>query len=228
HDAGQLAFGPDGMLYVGLGDGGFRNDPLGAGQDRSTLLGSMLRLDVRTPGRYAVPDDNPFVGIAGVRPEIWAYGLRNPWRYSFTPDGRLVVADVGQNTWEEIDLVSRGDNLGWSLREGSSCFEPPKGCPTVDLTDPIYTYGRKDGGSVTGGVVWTAPGPLQGRYLFGDFSTGRLWALRLPQPGAAAGQAEVTALGRFDLRPSAFGRAPDGRVWVAGFARGAIYQIELR
>lgn len=228
HDAGQLAFGPDGMLYVGLGDGGFRNDPLGAGQDRSTLLGSMLRLSVDTPGAYTVPGDNPFVGTPGVRPEIWAYGLRNPWRYAFAPDGRLIVADVGQNTWEEIDLVSRGDNLGWRIREGASCFDPAEGCPTAGLTDPIYTYGREDGSSITGGVVWTAPGPLQGRYLFGDFVTGRLWALLLPEPGTPPATAGVTALGRFEIRPSAFARTADGQVWVADFIGGAIYRIEPR
>ncbi|MCA9495110.1 MAG: PQQ-dependent sugar dehydrogenase, partial [Myxococcales bacterium] len=145
HDAGQLRFGPDGMLYVGLGDGGFRADPQGNGQDTSTLLGSMLRLDVDhpTPDRgYAVPADNPFIGREGFRPEIWAYGLRNPWRYAFEPGGRLIVGDVGQDTIEEIDLVSAGDDLGWNVREGDRCFSPEEGCRTEGLRDPIWTYGR--------------------------------------------------------------------------------------
>lgn len=224
HDAGQLAFGPDGMLYVGLGDGGFRGDPKGHGQDRSTWLGDMLRIDVDGGDPYAVPPDNPFVGVPGVRPEIWAWGLRNPWRYAFDPRGRLVVGDVGQDTLEEIDLVGRGDNLGWNVREGDRCFSPSTGCPTEGLVDPIWTYPRSEGVSVTGGVVWTAPGPLQGKYLFADFGSGRVWALDLPEERRRVD--DVIALGRFDAQPVAFGRSPEGTVWVADFRRGAVFRIE--
>lgn len=222
HDAGQLLFGPDGMLYVGLGDGGYRGDPKGHGQDRSTLLGDMLRIDVDS-APYAVPPDNPFVGQQGVRPEIWAWGLRNPWRYTFDPRGRLIVADVGQDALEEIDLVAKGDNLGWNVREGDACYTPVFGCGTEGFVDPIWTYPRSEGISVTGGVVWTGPGPLSGRYLFADFGSGRMWALELPETRQRVQQ--VTALGRFDLAPTAFGRAPDGGVWVADFRKGAIYRI---
>lgn len=222
HDGGQLAFGPDGKLYVGLGDGGSRGDPKGHGQDRSTLLGDLLRIDVDTLP-YAVPPDNPFVGEPGVRPEIWAYGLRNPWRFTFDPRGQLVVADVGQDRLEEIDLVEAGDNLGWNVREGNACYEPPTGCRTEGLVDPIWTYPRSEGVSVTGGVVWTAAGPLEGKYLFADFGSGRIWALDLPERRGPV--KEVSTLGRFDLSPTAFARAPDGQVWVTDFGRGAIYRV---
>jgi glucose/arabinose dehydrogenase len=223
HNAGQIQFGPDGMLYVGFGDGGFRADPHGHGQNRATMLGSMLRLDVSEGEGYRVPPDNPFLGVDGVRPETWAYGLRNPWRYSFDPRGRMVVADVGQNKFEEIDLVGRGDDLGWNVREADHCFQPETGCRTEGLVDPIWSYGRNEGISVTGGVVWTAPGPLQGKYLFADYGTGRLWALDLPDTVQRV--ASVTSLGRFQFEPTAFGRAPDGSVWVCDFRSGAVYRI---
>ena len=182
HNGGQLLFGADGMLYIGLGDGGSGGDPKGAGQDRGNLLGKVLRIDVRGGDPYRVPADNPFVGQAGVRPEIWAWGLRNPWRFTALADGRLVVADVGQNTWEEVDLVRRGDNLGWNQREGRSCFEPERDCATADMVDPIYVYGRDEGQSITGGRVYTgeAVPVLRGRYVFGDFASGRVWAIDVP------------------------------------------------
>ncbi|MEZ4238157.1 MAG: PQQ-dependent sugar dehydrogenase [Myxococcota bacterium] len=226
HDAGQIAFGPDGMLYVSLGDGGYRGDPQGNGQNRGTLLASLLRLDVDSATPYAVPPDNPLVGVAGARPEIWAWGLRNPWRFAFDPQGRIVAGDVGQNTYEEVDLIAAGDNLGWNVREGFACYEPSD-CERLSggLVDPIWSYGRDAGASITGGVVWTAPGPLQGRYLVGDYVTGRLWALTLPSSRRRLQPDEVAALGRFALSPTAFGRMPDGTVWVADFQRGAVFRI---
>jgi glucose/arabinose dehydrogenase len=223
HDGGQLSFGPDGYLYLALGDGGYRADPHDHGQNLGSLLGKILRLDVDSAEPYAIPQDNPLRDRPGARPEIWAYGLRNPWRFAFEPGGRMVVGDVGQDRWEEIDLVTAGDNLGWRLREADRCFDPPEGCPTAGLVDPIWKYGRDEGVSVTGGVVWTAPGPLSGQYLFGDFATGRLWALQLPQGRAPVSQ--VTALGRFSLSPSAFQRTPTGEVWVTDFGQGGVYRI---
>jgi glucose/arabinose dehydrogenase len=225
HDGGQLAFGPDGFLYVGLGDGGGAGDPHGNGQDLGSVLGKILRLRVPPTGPAVAPDDNPFVGTPGARPEIWAYGLRNPWRFTFDPGGRLIVADVGQNRWEELDVVGRGDNLGWNVREGDRCFRPERDCPTAGLVDPIWVYGHDEGVSVTGGVVVTAPGALQGRYVFGDFGSGRLWALTVPTPAAKV--TEVTALGRFDVHPSTFGRGPRGEALVADFGQGVVYALSV-
>lgn len=231
HDAGGLAFGPDGMLYVGWGDGGSGGDPQGNGQNKLSLLGSMLRLDVDQPGAetaYSVPADNPFVGDPAYRPEMFAVGLRNPWRISFTPDGRLVVADVGQNRWEEVDIVFAGANLGWNIREARSCFSPKEGCPTAGLTDPVYAYGREEGASITGGYVATGPAApaLSGAYVFGDFVSGRLWALDLsPAALAKGGDAPISSLGRWPLQPATFGRDSRGDLYVADFSGGQIYRI---
>jgi glucose/arabinose dehydrogenase len=226
HNAGQLAFGPDGFLYIGFGDGGFRADPHGHGQDPRTWLGSMLRIDVdrQQDGRaYAVPDDNPFVGKEGFRPETWAYGLRNPWRYSFDRQGRLWVADVGQDAWEEVAIVRAGENHGWNVREGFACFSPKRNCRSEGLTPPVHVYGRDQGQSITGGYVYegAALPHLRGRYLFGDFVTGRLWALALN----AQGTAQVTALGRWPILPSTFGQAADGEVYLADFGGGGLYRL---
>lgn len=233
HNAGQLAFGPDGMLYIGTGDGGAGGDPHGHGQDRQTLLGDMLRIDVDRVGQdapYGIPADNPFLDAPGVRPEIWAWGLRNPWRYSFDPHGRLIVADVGQGSWEEIDLVSAGANLGWNVREGQHCFKPARDCPRDGLTDPIYEYDREDGFSVTGGYVYTgsAVPALQGLYVFGDFGSGRIWAIDLPAPGQPVPEgflAPVHALGRWPIHPATFGRDAQGELYVADFGGGAVYRF---
>lgn len=223
HDGGQLAFGPDGLLYIGLGDGGSHGDPRGNGQRLDTLLGKILRIDVdrRDDGlAYGIPKDNPFVGKAGARGEIFAYGLRNPWRFTFDPQGRLIVADVGQDAWEEIDLVHAGDNLGWNVREGRHCFSPLVGCATQGLVDPIYEYGHDVGHSITGGVVPTV-GALAGRYLFADFVVGRFFALDL-------GSHSVQPLGKLDLRPSTFGRDAAGNAYVADFVRGVINAVVAR
>lgn len=229
HNAGALAFGPDGMLYVGFGDGGAARDPHGHGQEGRGWLGSMLRVDVSPAAGYRVPADNPLLDRPDVAPETWALGLRNPWRYSFAPDGRLVIADVGQNAWEEVSVAQPGDNLGWSVREGRHCFNPPEGCPTAGLRDPVYEYGREEGVSITGGAVYMGSGIplLKGRYVFGDFGTGRIWAIDLP-PAGSEGQgplAEVTALGRWPINPSTFGVDPDGELLVADFNEGVIWRI---
>lgn len=225
HNGGQIAFGPDGMLYVGLGDGSAGGDPFLTAQDRSSVLGSLLRLDVSERGRITVPPDNPFVGQAGVRPEIWAFGLRNPWRFTFDDLGRAIVGDVGQAAWEEVDIVQAGDNLGWSIREGTQCHRPPTGCPDDGFVEPIHVYDHLEGVSITGGVIWQAPGALFGRYLFGDFGTGRLWALDVPETVAPV--RDVIALGRFEISPTAFTRDPNGGVWVTDFRSEMVFQIEL-
>lgn len=212
HNAGQIAFGPDGRLYIGLGDGGWRDDPHDHGQNPATLLGAMWSLDVDAPAPT---------------PRLWATGLRNPWRFGFDPAGRMVVADVGQDRWEEVSLVPEGANLGWNRREGRHCFPPDlNACASEGMTDPVFEYGRNAGQSVTGGQVQTAaePAALRGLYLLGDFVTGRMWALRLPeQPGAPA---EASSLGRWPLLISSFGRDGQGRVYVGDYGKGGVYRIE--
>jgi len=185
HTGGTLVFGPDGYLYIGLGDGGAGNDPIGHGQDLKTLLGSILRIDVdrRDPGRaYAIPRDNPFRGREDARGEIWAYGIRNTWRMSFDPQtGDLWAADVGQDLWEEVNLITRGGNFGWNLREARHKFGTGGVVdPRPDLIEPIFEYHHDVGKSITGGHVYRgqAVPELQGAYLYADYVSGKLYALR--------------------------------------------------
>jgi glucose/arabinose dehydrogenase len=184
HDGGTLCFGPDGYLYVVLGDGGAANDPFRNGQNLKTFLGKILRLDVgrKDPGKtYAVPKDNPFVGRADALPEIWAYGVRNPWRIAFDRETKdLWAADVGQNLYEEIDLITRGGNYGWNLREGLHPFGPEGVGPRKDLIDPIWEYHHDVGKSITGGPVYRGDRlpELRGHYLYADYVSGKIWALR--------------------------------------------------
>jgi glucose/arabinose dehydrogenase len=218
------------MLYIGFGDGGSADDPHGNGQNLSTLLSKMLRIDVdrRDPGlQYAIPKDNPFVGKAGARPEIWAYGLRNPWRYSFDPRGRLIVADVGQNHEEEIDIVERGANLGWNRREGRHCFPIGQSCDAKGLVDPIFEYGRGDGISVTGGYVYQGKAlpELAGKYIFGDYGSGRVWALDLPD---TIKPTTAKVLGVWPRTFSTFGRDGSGEIYAGDYASGEIVRMTRR
>ena len=226
HNGGHIVFGPDGMLYVGLGDGGAAGDPQGNGQDTSTLLGSILRIDVSrldSLGTYAVPDDNPFAGSGGAaRGEIWAYGLRNPWRFSFDLEaGTLWAADVGQNLYEEIDIIRPGLNYGWNVMEGSHCFRQTR-CDAEGFTMPVAEYGRDGGCSVTGGHVYRGRRipSLYGAYLYGDYCSGKIWALR--HDGAAVTeQMEIADTG---LSISSFGEDSSGEVYVLTF-EGVIYRF---
>jgi glucose/arabinose dehydrogenase len=183
HNGGHLLFGPDGHLWVGMGDGGSGGDPRGNGQDRSTLLGALLRLDVDGPAPFGIPADNPYVDDPPFRPEIWAWGLRNPWRIAFDPTaGRLYVADVGQNHWEEIDVVPAdepGLNFGWNRMEGSHCFRSAS-CDREGLVLPVVEYGHDDGCSVTGGVVYRGARipELDGTYLYSDYCRGWIRGFR--------------------------------------------------
>lgn len=183
HNGGTLVFGPDGYLYVGLGDGGKANDPHGNGQNLKTLLGSILRIDIDhkdPPLAYAIPKDNPFVGRDDARGEIWAYGLRNIWRMSFDrATGVCWAGDVGQNLWEEIDIIKKGGNYGWNLREGFHPFDVNGSGPRADLIEPIWEYHHDVGKSITGGHVYRGHNvpELEGRYLYADFVTGQIWAL---------------------------------------------------
>ncbi len=226
HNGGQIAFGPDGYLYIGLGDGGRANDVFKNGQDPTTLLGAILRIDVdRREGdlAYAIPADNPFDGSAGRRREIWAWGLRNPWRFSFDRQtGELWAGDVGQNEWEEVDLIVRGGNYGWNTMEGSHCFNPSNGCDSSGLVLPLYEYSHSVGHSITGGYVYRGPRliRLQGAYVYGDFVDRQVWALRrLPD-----GQVENQLLALSPSPIASFGEDEQGEVYIVGFD-GAIYRL---
>ncbi len=216
HNGGQMVFGPDGYLYIGLGDGGSGGDPTGNGQNSATLLGSILRIDVTGVSqdkRYLIPEDNPFVGVVGAREEIWAYGLRNPWRFSFDRDtGLLWVGDVGQNATEEIDVVKKGLNYGWNVMEGSSCFSPRSGCDTTGLEPPIGEYGHSQGCSVTGGYVYRRGDlpSLRGAYVYGDFCSGNIWALRYNGEKVT----EHRLLVDTNLSITSFGEDLDGNLYI--------------
>ena len=185
HNGGDLAFGPDGFLYISAGDGTSSSDPDDTGQDLSDLRSAVIRIDVDHPDKekgYAVPKDNPFVNLVGARPEIWAYGFRNPWRFCFEPGaGRLWMGDIGQDTWEMIELVEKGSNHGWSVNEGSHPFQPlkPKRGPTP-IKPPLIEHHHAEARSITGGGFYTKEKfpELKGAYLYGDFATGRIWAVR--------------------------------------------------
>ena len=230
HNGGQLAFGPDGHLWLGLGDGGSADDPHGHGQDTNTLLGSLLRLDVSEPGVYAIPDDNPFAGGGGA-PEIYLWGLRNPWRFSFDPvTGLLWIADVGQNAYEEIDRVdpaAGGANLGWNVMEGAHCFADA-GCTSDDLVLPLAEYGRDLGCSITGGHVYRGSGVegLAGWYLAGDYCTGNVFGVpsdaRAPDDGTALRAQVLLETG---MRISSFGVDDAGEHYVADHSEGTVSRI---
>ena len=231
HNGGQLVFGPDGYLYIGLGDGGSGGDPHLNGQDPATLLGSILRVDVSSvdsSGAYSIPSDNPFAGReAGARGEVWAFGLRNPWRFTFDRDtGDLWAADVGQDRYEEIDLIRPGLNYGWNLMEGSHCFgRPDDGCSRDGLVLPLVEYGRNEGCSVTGGYVYRGPrlDSLNGAYLYGDFCSGKIWALRY----IGGRVTEHMALIDSDLAISSFGEDRSGGLYILSLD-GGIYRLAPR
>jgi len=231
HNGGDIHFGPDGMLYIGFGDGGGAGDPQGNGQNTNTLLGAMLRIDVNTPGGYAIPPGNPFAGNAQAVqgscgascPEIYAWGFRNPWRFSFdSMTGDLWVGDVGQGSWEEVDRVSMGENYGWNTREGAHCYSPSSGCSTAGLVDPITEYSHSQGISITGGFVYrgAAIPALQGQYLFGDFGSGRIWAVPVNSPIGT----DPTEIVDTSLSISAFAEGVDGELYVVDYG-GRIYRI---
>jgi glucose/arabinose dehydrogenase len=229
HKGGTVAFGTDRMLYIGLGDGGSAADPKGKGQNPKSLLGKILRIDP-TPGAdtpYTIPAGN--LQPPHFRPEIWAYGVRNPWRFSFTPRGDLIAGDVGQNRFEEVDWIRAGDNLGWNVREAGHCFAPEQDCRSEGFVDPIFEYGRELGTSITGGYVYRgrALPDLQGKYIFADFGSGRLWALLLPEERGGA-YAIAEPLGQWKMQPSTFGQDQDGELYIADYDSGKIYRLAPR
>ena len=232
HNGGQIAFGPDGYLYIGLGDGGSEGDPLGNGQNRRVLLGKILRIDVDGPPslgkNYAIPSTNPYApgGIApgaGLQ-EIWAYGLRNPWRFSFDRGtGDLYIGDVGQNAWEEIDhqpaSSTGGENYGWNIFEASHCSS---NCGSITQVPPVAEYGHSAGCAVTGGYVYRGDRQpaLVGTYLFADYCSGTIWTL-------PAGSAGLTPriLAETGLQISSFGEGDDGEIYLVDRSAGGVYRV---
>jgi len=222
HNGGGIAFGPDGYLYLGFGDGGAAGDPRGNGQNTQTLFGKMLRIDVDSGAfPYAIPPDNPF-STGGGRREIYAWGLRNPWRWSFDrKTGVLWAGDVGQNRWEEIDIIHKGGNYGWNVREGRHCFRDSK-CETKGLIDPVAEYGHNEGCSVTGGYVYRGNrvASLKGRYLYADYCSGKVWTLDAAHPERGS-----TLLMESGLNVSSFAEGLDGELYLLDLDGGGIYRF---
>jgi glucose/arabinose dehydrogenase len=231
HNGGGLAFGSDGFLYAGFGDGGSGGDPFGNGQNLQTPLGKMLRIDVDRGDPFAIPADNPFTGVSGAVPSIWAYGLRNPFRFSFdAATGDLYVGDVGQESVEEIDvgLLARrgGENYGWNLTEGSQCYQPSSGCNRTGLTLPVTEYTHADGCAVIGGVVYRGcrlPG-YAGTYFYSDYCSAFVRSFRLANGQATEARDWTGQLGRGLDRPTSFGTDADGEVYIVD-QDGEIYKI---
>jgi glucose/arabinose dehydrogenase len=228
HNGGQLQFGPDGYLYIGMGDGGSGGDPGNRAQNGSELLGKMLRIDVDSASPYAVPPSNPFVGTPGVRPEIWSYGLRNPWRFSFDRvTGDLWIADVGQGTWEEVDFQPvtsiGGENYGWRRMEGTHCFNPSTNCNTGNLVLPVIEYNHGVGCSVTGGYVYrgTRSPRLVGQYIYGDFCSGRIFGATRNASGVVTTQQLLDV--SFNI--STFGEDVTGEIYVGDYSNGILYRL---
>ncbi len=228
HNGGQLAFGPDGHLYIATGDGGSAGDPEGNGQDTEALLGKLLRVDVDSGDRYGIPDDNPFASGGGA-PEVWAYGLRNPWRFSFDSEtDDLWIADVGQGDFEEINKSrpERGGlNYGWNVMEGTECFEGGD-CDRYDMVLPISGYTHDAGCSVTGGYVYRGTGSpaLTGGYIFGDYCSGTIWGI----DARAADFSEPVELMQSGLSISSFGLDEDGELYLTDLSGGRVFQVVAR
>ena len=236
HNGGCVKFGPDGYLYVGFGDGGGQGDKhgeIGNGQKMDTWLGKILRIDVNTNSGYSVPKDNPFVGKKGVKPEIWAYGFRNPYRFSFDKaSGQLFAGDVGQDTWEEVDIIKKGANYGWRLMEGTHCYNPADNCDTTGITMPITEYSHKTGISVIGGYVYNGQQvpALKGKYIFADW-VGKVFYLQ--QNGTAWTRGNISLKNvPENKRVTGFGQDPEGEVYMLtnlesgpGKIKGSVYKI---
>ena len=234
HNGGTVLFGPDGLIYVGIGDGGAANDPHNNGQNKNTLLGSIIRIDITNPTKekpYAIPTDNPLVGEDGVSEELWAWGLRNPWRMSFDrATGQLWVGDVGQNAWEEVDIIEKGGNYGWRLREGKHEFKNGEGEPPATI-DPVHEYGRRSGGSITGGHVYrgTEIPELVGAYIFSDYLSRKIWILR-PQEKDESEYESIRIARKTPIAIASFGETPNGEILACGYPnpyapRGRIYRL---
>ena len=225
HHGGNAVFGADGDLYFGIGDGGSQGDPDNRAQDLGQDFGKMLRFDVDSSPMATAPPDNPFVGVSGALPEIWAYGFRNPWRWSFdSATGALWMGDVGQDTWEEVDVVQPGGNYGWSLKEGFSCYKAPSPCDTGPWTDPIVNYDHTQGNSITGGFVYrgAAIPSLVGTYVYADFGSGTVWGLFYGSNGEPEPQELLPATG---INFSSFAQGHDGELYLLDYTNGKIEKL---
>jgi glucose/arabinose dehydrogenase len=231
HNGGGLAFGNDGFLYIGLGDGGSAGDPQRNAQNLATPLGKLLRIDVDSGSPFGIPAGNPFVGTPGTLPAIWAYGLRNPWRFAFDrATGDLYIGDVGQAAVEEVDvgLAARrgGENYGWNVTEGSRCFSPASGCSTAGITLPVLEYSHAEGCSITGGPVYRGcrmPG-YAGTYFYADYCSAFIRSFRLVDGRVSEPRDWTSALGRGISRVQSFGVDADGEIYILD-ADGELYAI---
>ncbi len=228
HNGGGLEFGPDGYLYLGFGDGGSAGDPQGNGQSLTSLLGKLLRVDVDGVSPYTIPQDNPFKN-GGARSEIWAYGLRNPWRFSFDAhNGDLYIADVGQNQWEEINYLqadtAAGANFGWNLFEGSHPYEP-RVTPSTPLTPPVFEYSHSEGCSVTGGLVYRGSKlpEFSGIYLYGDYCSGTVWGLMKDSQGSWQNALLYDGMGQI----SSFGQDEQHEIYLVVHS-GIVFRLEQK
>ncbi|HEX5012794.1 MAG TPA: PQQ-dependent sugar dehydrogenase [Candidatus Limnocylindrales bacterium] len=230
HNGGVVAFGPDGYLYVGLGDGGSGGDPHGNGQKLASRLAKVLRIDVdaRAGGRaYAIPADNPFASRSGAAPEVFALGLRNPWRFSFDREtADLWIGDVGQGAWEEVDVVragTSGQNFGWNRMEGAHCYRPSEGCDPGGLTPPVAEYSHKNGCTVIGGFVYrgAAQPALAGGYLFADYCSGAIWAI----DPTSDGPTEPTVVGQTEASLTSFGEDEAGELYATDIRGGQLLRV---
>lgn len=231
HNGGQLQFGPDGFLYIGVGDGGSAGDPNNHGQDISQLLGKLLRIDVDHGSPYAIPSSNPFAQRTGARGEIWAYGLRNPWRFSFDREnGDLWIGDVGQDAYEEVDLQpaasAGGQDYGWRKMEGFHCYDPATNCADPSFTMPVLEYPHTEGAcSISGGYRYRGSQipSLRGAYLYGDYCNGTIWSA---VPSGAVWTS--TRLFTTTIQISSFGQDVSGELYVLDVAEGVVYRIVSR
>jgi len=230
HNGGCLKFGPDGYLYVAVGDGGSGGDPQNHAQNKGDILGKILRIDVNA-ANYTIPSDNPFVGVSGALPEIWTYGMRNPWRFSFDRvTGDFWCGDVGQDIWEEVDVILKGRNYGWRITEGNSCYNPTSGCNMTGIELPIFFYKHTGsveptGQSVTGGFVYRGSNcpSLYGKYVFADYNNGKVWTLTFDQNNKRNNN--WTLLFDSPYQPSAFGVDTDHELYMAAYSSNQIYKF---